>query len=117
MIDTFAPRVAPSVGGTSLDETPAILTTKFGDGYTQDMPDGLNSVRGAVSLSWDPIQPSDADTMIAFFRAQSGRKFFYTLPRETVPRQWIATKWHRAYPYAASDSFTVSLEERFGAPG
>ena len=81
------------------------------------MPDGLNAVRGSVQLAWDPISATDAATIRAFLLAHVGVRFFYTLPRESQPRQWIATRWQRAYPGATTDSFMVTLEERFGSAG
>lgn len=113
MTDTFYPPIQPSPQGTQLQEKPRLLVTTFGDGIKQTTPDGLNPVDRTATVTWSPIQATDADTIVAFLNAHIGQTFFYCLPREIAPRAWVEVGTRqRTYPYPNQDALTITLEER-----
>lgn len=113
-MDTFNSPIQPAIN-SSMDETPRMITNKFGDGYAQDTPDGLNTVVGSMSLSFTGT-PANIDIIVNFFRAHVGKPFYYNIPPSTGVRKWIVTsRWSRTYPAITWHTLTVSLEERFTA--
>lgn len=50
-----------------LDETPRMLQAGFGDGYRQDVPDGLNTTPLRFSLHWNRLTAARLTVIRAFF--------------------------------------------------
>lgn len=76
------------------EEEPRVRKAKFGDGYAQTSPDGLNSIERNLTPSWEPLTLAQKDTMIAFFRARKGSEgFFWPLPNEGRTIKVKATRW------------------------
>ena len=90
-----------------------VIENKFGDGYRQTSPDGLNAVERSWPVSWANLTIANADILQAFFIANAGKPFRYTMPRETAPRVWDCTDFKRGYPAGGYDSFQATLRERF----
>jgi phage-related protein len=116
-MDTFSPPRSPSVAGVQLDEQGRVITTNYGDGYVVDLPDGINVISGAFSLSWSFLYPTECDTIVAFFRSHIASPFYYTLPGTTETRKWIPSKWTRTYPSINVHALSVTLTERPGFIG
>lgn len=85
---TFTPPVAPSPGTA---DKPAfkILKADFGDGYSQAVPDGLNTIRRMMSVEWELLTPTDAATIINFLKARVGVEPFWWTPTDEI----TALKW------------------------
>jgi phage-related protein len=65
--------------------TPDVLSAVFGDGYSQDIPDGINSTADSWSIT-SRLSPSDADDAFEFLRRQRGAtRFWWTPPRYVSP--------------------------------
>lgn len=56
--------------GTSLAEEPRISRTKFGDGYEERAPNGLNPIAQRWQLQFRDVDGTVADEIVAFFRAR-----------------------------------------------
>lgn len=112
MTDTLTPPRPPSVNNTQGQIAPRMITNKYGDGYKQDLADGVNPLERSYTLTWDPIGMGEADDIIAFLEAHVGTPFYYQLPREPAPRTWVWTSIARSYPLPVDDTLTVSIEER-----
>jgi phage-related protein len=71
--------------GSGKSFTPNLLTADFGDGYSQDIPNGINSTPQTVALTFQ-LSWSDAQDCYAFLKRQGGSKrFWLTLPDEVDP--------------------------------
>lgn len=55
-----------------------LLTAQFGDGYVQDVADGINPDLGQWSLSFNSRTKTQSDAIIAFFKAHIGVPFLWT---------------------------------------
>lgn len=65
--------------------TPNLFSADFGDGYSQDIPNGINSNADVVTLTFQ-LAPSDASECWAFLKRQGGyKRFWLTLPDEVDP--------------------------------
>ncbi|AMB48258.1 phage tail protein [Methylobacterium sp. AMS5] len=86
-METFDPPLPPT---TSQDKPEfKLLEADFGDGYTQTMGDGMNSVRRVVSLSWDWLNVEQADQIEGFIRKHKGADhFYYTLSDTAEQLKW-----------------------------
>lgn len=85
--------------GTALEEEPRALSAKFGDGYEQLAPDGLNDIVQMWPLQFNDIENAIASDMIDFLRSHRNTPFQYvplwsTTP--TVPIVVICRKWRRS---------------------
>jgi phage-related protein len=85
--------------GTSVDETPRISETAFGDGYAQRAPDGLNANPQTWKMRFARCENAKANQIIAFFRAQGGHTAFDWTPLwATAPIKVICPTWSRSQP-------------------
>jgi phage-related protein len=55
---------------------PRVKKVTFGDGYTQQTADGINSLLYTWNLNWDVLTASEKDTIEAFFIARGGYETF-----------------------------------------
>lgn len=93
---TFPP--APFAYGPSfpLDKTvdPLILSNEFGDGYNQEVADGINNQRPQLSLSWDALSAADKNLLEAFFVERGGwQPFMWTFPGDGAQTKWKCRPW------------------------
>lgn len=78
----------------SADETPRILSARFGDGYEQRRPDGINHIVQSWSLAFNCKRVADAQAIRAFLRAHRGVDLFQWAPPDSkevvlvICRQW-----------------------------
>jgi phage-related protein len=77
--------------GATNSVTPNVISAQFGDGYSQDVPLGINT----TADSWDitsRLSPSDADDAFEFLRRQGGTKRFWWLPPRYADPIKVKTK-------------------------
>lgn len=75
MTDTFTWRAQVDASGGGEFRT---KRTPFGDGYEQEIADGLNTDRQKWTVT---ITNKDVDAALAFVRAHVGVSFFWTPPK------------------------------------
>lgn len=56
--------------GTSKTTQPRLATSKFGDGYEEIAPDGLNAMAAEWQLSFRGVSKANGDEIVAFFEAR-----------------------------------------------
>jgi len=60
---------------------PRVLRAKFGDGYEQRMPDGINSLEQNYDITFVNRSPAEIDNIVKFFEAKLGvTSFEFTFP-------------------------------------
>lgn len=106
---TFTPPVRQSPGTKNTPEI-KLLQAAFGDGYTQDGPDGSNNVRDVVSLSWNVLTEADAQTIFDFLMAHTTVPFYYAMTGNTT-KKWTAKDTSRAWdtPNTVTSTFRQSF--------
>lgn len=110
-LDTFVPATAPSPG-TKLNPTVKTKKAEFGDGFTQEMPDGSNFIQRKPELTWSGLLEAQADAMIAFFDAHAGGTPFYYALRDGVTRKWKCNVYNRTW--TTPNQVTATFEQYFG---
>ena len=107
---TFTPFRNPDVG-LSKDKKFRFLETKFGDGFSARLADGLNGQDVNYNPVWANCHPEDAQTLIDFFDQQEGWKSFdYTVPYETTPMKWICRGYRQSYPTGVTVTVDATFE-------
>jgi len=113
MPDTFLPSINPSVG-SGAQVQPRILTSKFGDGYSQRVPDGLNFMDKELTLTWDALDLVQFSEILSFLESHAGYlSFYYTFPGENDANKglFIAPKWsYQPREGGTTYSLSTSLE-------
>jgi phage-related protein len=110
---TFHPPVPPSPG-TSDKAVIKKLVAEFGDGYSQAVPDGINSLRREISLDWNLLTPEQAGEIIMFFRARGGcEPFFWTPSDETTALKWICDDWKEKRGEGGFRSISATFKQSF----
>jgi phage-related protein len=110
-LPTFTPPIRQT--STSVKDEFKILSAEFGDGYTQETPDGLNSVRKVASLKWDSLTESQADAIENALRGYGGANPFYYTLRGDTQRKWKCKDVSRTYD--SLNTVSAEFREYFGA--
>jgi len=103
-MNTLDPTWCPSVQ-TQTGTQPRTLRAQFGDGYSQEMLDGLNAYLRVWTITWEPIHGvtqtvptlSQLDT---FFRTNAGLRFYWTQPAPCDtegPKVFRCRQWQWTY--------------------
>lgn len=112
-ITTFAPAVPPSPG-SDIKTTVKKLQAEFGDGYSQAVPDGINSIRRELSLNWDMLTPDQSAVIIAFFEARGGcEPFYYTPSDDASPKKWTCDDWREKRGDGGFRSISATFKQSF----
>ena len=86
---------------------PSLLISKFGDGYVQRSPDGINFIQKSWTLKWENLTKNERDTIADFFQTQGGYlPFLWTYPGESSPTQVLATNW--TYELVEKEVYTIT---------
>jgi phage-related protein len=56
---------------------PRVRRVQFGDGYTQETPDGINYKLWSWSLNWDALTEAETTEIDTFLSARNGLETFY----------------------------------------
>lgn len=92
----FPPSGFTSGPSFPLDRTvnPEILSNEFGDGYNQEVADGINYQKPTVSLTWEPLTLAEKNLLEAFFVERGGyQPFMWTYPGDSVQTKWKCRPW------------------------
>ncbi len=98
---------------------PAVVLAKFGDGYAQRRPDGINTQEQKWSLEARNQRLAVADEIVAFLSARNGVDVFnWTPPRTDTPLDVICPTWTYAYGDMLPDgsrlyNVTMTFEQAF----
>ena len=67
-----------------------ILESKFGNGYSQRTPNGINYKRDYISVVWDGLNSTDKGTIVAFLEAVSnGSVISWQSPYDASSKNYI----------------------------
>jgi phage-related protein len=72
---------------------PKVKTVQFGDGYTQEAPDGINYNLFTWNLSWDALTSSEKTTIENFLVAAGGYATFQWADPEGTTQKVKCRTW------------------------
>ncbi|PJK29965.1 phage tail protein [Minwuia thermotolerans] len=80
---------------SEVSEEAAVVPAPFGDGYDQDVSEGVNNLRLAWRLVWPKLTTADRDALVGFLRARRGvEPFLWTQPGDAAPLKWTCRSWN-----------------------
>lgn len=88
--------------GTQLSEAPRVASTRFGDGYEERAPDGLNPIEQRWSVAFRGVENGVADAIVAFLRARVSpviglEAFDWTPLWHTTAIRVVCESWSRTH--------------------
>lgn len=111
-MSTFTPPCTPDQG-MDVDNTPRFIQAQFGDGYKQEIPDGINNLQAKMSPRWTNARKTEADAIINFLKplARSRTPFYWTPNGETVARALKCLGLKYAWKKGRYCDITAEFEE------
>ena len=91
------------------------LRIKLGDGYEQRLKVGLNQNPFQLSVAFNNITQTDANTIETFLtaRADDNASFDFTAPGESVSKKYICDSHRKVIRYANRATITCEFREVF----
>jgi phage-related protein len=90
-----------------------VLSAGFGDNYSQDLPDGINSVSETWDLAFTVRSLTEIKAIEDFLAAQKGSTYFtWTTPRADTLK-FKCTKWKATYRTPTDNSLTCTFKQTF----
>ena len=102
----------PSYSPTISTE-PSVRTLKFGDGYEQRTPDGINTNLLKISLTYDNRDEAESTAIAHFLNERGGSEAFVYLPPSPYSsmKKFVCRKWDVTMNFDNNYSIKVDLEE------
>lgn len=95
--------------GYRFQVTARVGNNQFGDGYSQRVPDGLNTMLRSTTLTYTDRPTVEKETLRIFLEAQAGVTNFDWQPEgEPVSSKWYAPKW--TISPSSGDSWKISID-------
>lgn len=100
--------------GAQVEVEPRVLVSRFGDGYTQRVADGINTMPEVWNLSFTLRSSSEATAITDFLKAQGGTTAFDWTTPEGLAKRFVCPSWKKSP--AGWNNYTVNarFEEVFG---
>lgn len=102
--------IGPSYPVESSSE-PRILKVEFGDGYTQEAPDGLNFLLYTFNVNWDAITNAEKAIIKPFIEARGGYQTFLWIDPDGVTRKVKCRTWTFSNIEPGLHSLKATFEE------
>lgn len=100
--------------GTALSQEPRTRVARFGDGYEQRAPDGVNFQPQIWDYQADDVDDAEAALMIDFLRTHGVAGFTYHPLWEPAPIRVKCERWRRVLgSRIGTSSITASFEQVF----
>ncbi|AVG16333.1 phage tail protein [Chromobacterium vaccinii] len=104
----------PLFGGASSIRA-RVREARFGDGYGQRVPDGINSMPRVRKLSF-AVGQAEADAIEAFLMRHAGARWFWFTYPGAARAKFRCSEWDRSY-LAAEDELVAATFEQVFDPG
>lgn len=111
-MDTFNPILKPDEG-MRMEVDPKVIEIQFGDGYMQDLGDGINNDLDKARPKWTNAKKAEADPIIAFLRpkAKTREPFLWVPNGETVARVFKVKTFSYAWKRGRYCDIEAEFEE------
>ena len=103
---------SPSYGSTIVVE-PKVLSTKFGDGYEQRTPDGINNALIKIDLTFELRSNAECAAIIHFLTARAGAESFLFTPQEPYAtlRNFVCRSWNHTAVFFENNMVKTAFEQ------
>lgn len=99
--------------GVEGDVTPNVTIVKFGDGYQQRQPAGMNTMTESWPLTFANREPDESAAILAFLVARGGAESFDWTTPEGIDIQVICSKWSKIPQKGGRFSITATFDQVF----
>jgi phage-related protein len=89
-----------------------VLTASFGDGYSQEAPDGINSIVDEWSVSFENLSSSERAVLWAVLDAVGSWDYLTWTPPGDTAKKWKVTKDGVSEMPVSGEMYTVSFSLR-----
>lgn len=98
--------------GMDVEWEPKLLTNQFGDGYRQEMGDGINNDQEPYSPEWTNAKYDEAMYIINFIKARKGTEPFLWQPNgESVTKVFKCKRMNRRWKSGKRCDISCVFEE------
>jgi phage-related protein len=94
----------------TLDVEPRVASAKFGDGYEQRVPKGINTTLDKWALTFTGTRIR-VDAIAAFLKARGGAEWFTWKNPDEVTAGYICRKWSKQREGGAKVTITCEFEQ------
>ncbi len=102
------------IASAQKESAPRVLEAKYGDGYSQRVPDGINVNPQKWSITFVPCSLSDYNTIDAYLVSMIGQAFQWVNPDGQTIKVKCDT-WSCSYQPPSLRVVTATFEQVFGA--
>lgn len=94
--------------------TPRFLIADLGDGYTQRAGDGIQTIKETWSVTFEALDQTNANTLVAFFEDLDGYQNFTWIPfRQSVAKKFICSNWNESFPGNSLTTISATFTQVF----
>ena len=87
------------------------LSAQFGDGYSQEAPDGINNIVRSYEITWAALTPSEKTSVEGFLESVGGwGRISWTPPYEETSRLFIVKDAEWELTVLNNSTFSISCE-------
>lgn len=99
--------------GSNADVKTAVTQVKFGDGYEQRIPQGMNAVSEAWALQFNQREESEATAILTFLKARAGVESFAWTTLDGDDIVVVCRSWSKTKMKGGRQSITATFEQVF----
>lgn len=98
---------------SSIDEEPRIKNVKFGDGYEQTIPDGINNDLLVLNLTFELKSTQEATAILHFLRTRKGSESFVFVAPPPFGKsfRYKCKKWNSTYAFFDNHTIKTQFEQ------
>jgi len=99
--------------GTNVTTTPRIISSKYGDGYEQRRPDGINNILIETTLNFENRDDLECLAINHFLKTRAGVESFLYIPSKPfdVLKRFLCRSWETNYITYNRQTISIKIEE------
>lgn len=100
----------------SSEITPSVKTIRYGDGFTQDLANGINNILLPLNLPFNQRDLDQTTAILHFLYARNGVERFIFIPPApyNVSKKFVCQKWSHRQTFYEQYNIEAVFEERAG---
>ena len=93
---------------------PNVKTIRFGDGYSQDVKDGINNILLVFDFNFENRDLKEYSAILHFLHSRAGYEKFFFIPPQPygVVKKFICKEWTPSQQFIDNYSIRAKFEER-----
>jgi phage-related protein len=98
----------------TVDSNPRVKTVQFGDGYSQDIKDGINNILLKINFNFNGRDLKEHRAILHFFHQRAGKERFFFIPPQPygIVKKFICKEWQPSQSFVDNYNIRARFEER-----